>query len=146
MFNKCSDYFLWKIQVFSGSRYDDSQMTFTNFARFSLNGLKSGKSYRVVEVFKHNFALGEYIWSRSYEKLPSFLQENSGLVLPDENRVWPVGRGDCDGYGVIAYGCISWASRGVVVAKNFPPEVTGLKACGEAIVEGKKYLLVAKPD
>lgn len=94
--------------------YDCSQMTFTQDKNFSLNGLPPQNYILIKDVAKKNPELIKYLYTRQIEKLPSEIQNNVYLWLPESAR--PVGRSsvnyDVDG------GSSYWASRGVRPAKK----------------------------
>lgn len=94
--------------------YDCSKMTFSNEKQFPLNGLPLKTYIPIKDIAKKSPQMIIYVWSRPFEKLPSEIQKNAGLWIPDHAQ--PVGRGYY-GYYVIAYYYVG-ASRGVVVEQK----------------------------
>lgn len=90
--------------------YDCSKMTFALEKQFPLNGLPLKTYVSIKDVAPKSPQLVTYLWSRPFEKLPSEIQNNAGLWIPDHAR--PVGR---DGYGGcdVDGSCDEGASRGV---------------------------------
>ena len=95
---------------------EPSQLEYTAKKTFELNGLMPANYYSVIQVFNANPKLGKHIWTTTYKKLSEFIKTKTGLILPEKNTVWPVGR--C-GYGCDVYAYyVNRASRGVVVGKK----------------------------
>ena len=89
--------------------YDCSKMIFDQEKKFPLNGLPLKTYIPIKDVAKKSHQIVTYIWSRPFEKLPSEIQNNANLWIPDSAR--PVGRDD---YGIFnVSGNYYWASRGV---------------------------------
>ena len=95
--------------------YDCSKMIFAREKQFPLNGLPLKTYVSIKDVASKSPLLVTYLWSRPFKNLPSEIQNNAGLWIPDHAR--PVGRGGYDYYYVVAYG-YGRASRGVVDGKK----------------------------
>ncbi len=67
----------------------------------------------IKDVNEINPALVEKLWSRPYAILPEKIRQNAWLLLPPENTLWPVGRGDYNNEYDIDSSYYGLASRGV---------------------------------
>ena len=80
---------------------------------FPMSELEEHSYIQIKELHAKNPEFVEFIWSRSFDKLPLEIQKNAGLYLYTAELVWPVGRDGYDyGYGIYG-GYVNGASRGV---------------------------------
>ena len=92
------------------------ELKYTKKTSFKLNTLKPETYYTIQDIFTANKKLGKHLWTREYHKLPQEIQQESGLYLPSQNQVLPVGRGNyVSNYVVDGSNYSGRASRGVVV-------------------------------
>jgi len=97
--------------------YDCSKMIFAREKQFPLNGLPLKTYVSIKDVASKSPRLVTYVWSRPFENLPSEIQNNAGLWIPDHAR--PVGRGNFGiNYNFYAFNFNYGASRGVVDGKK----------------------------
>ena len=81
---------------------------------FSFSELDEKIYFSLKELHAKNSEFVEFIWSRSFDKLPLEIQKNAGLYLYTAELVWPVGRNYCnDGYDIGSCYFNDRASRGV---------------------------------
>ena len=105
--------------VFDGQKYTKQNFSGAEEETFNLKGKPSQKIFKLKDLPAD---LIEYIYGRKLENLPKEIQNNTIFYLPENNMIWPVGRGGCDSNcNVDAY--FYRASRGVVVGKKNSPKV-----------------------
>ena len=78
-------------------------------------------SFNIKEINALNPSFVEFLWSRSFDKLPLEIRNNAYLYLPDTEHIWPAGRGIFN-VRYYVYSCdYVRSSRGVrpIVGKNF---------------------------
>ena len=80
---------------------------------FPMSELEEHSYIQIKELHAKNPEFVEFIWSRSFDKLPLEIQKNASLYLYTAELVWPVGRDYyINGYYISSY-CNCRASRGV---------------------------------
>ncbi len=92
---------------------------YENKISFNIRGLGSGY-HSLEEVNKKNPEIIKPLYSKEFDKLPIKIKKNGGINIPDDERVWPVGRGHFYDGRFDINGCNydDWASRGVSRAEK----------------------------
>ncbi len=99
----------------NGSEYNKTEnFKFSDKKEFNITGINSQR-WTDLNTFSDEFV--KYIYGRKFSELPQKMKEGNKraqVYLPQEGKIWPVGRGNFVGYYVV-FVCIGWASRGVAV-------------------------------
>lgn len=121
--NKLSLYYDPKNLVWNRGSYEaQGSLRHGGEQKFNIKGLPSHKYVNIQRVNVKSPQLVQTLWTRPFKDLPEVIQNHTGLYLPPDGQIWPVGRGnfnyDCD------VNCCNYndgASRGVVVGAPKKP-------------------------